>query len=82
MTADVFDRRRAAKPDNTPPPLIKRQRFFEWLVVSTDPAYTIMAANINDEDADKEAIQKGIRKDEVLENAIVEEVRICRVRKD
>jgi len=73
VTADVFDRRRATKPDNTPPPLIKRRRFFEWLIVSTDPAYTIMAANINDEDAEIEAIRKGIRRDEVVEDKIIEE---------
>jgi hypothetical protein len=36
--ATVFDRRRATKPNRTPPPLI-RARYFEWLFLNTDPAY-------------------------------------------
>ena len=34
----VFDRRRTSKPKQTPPPLM-RSRIFEWLFLSTEPAY-------------------------------------------
>ena len=36
--AAVFDRRRATRPTRTPPPLM-RSRIFEWVFLSTDPAY-------------------------------------------
>ena len=35
--AAVFDRRRESMPDRTPPPLLRR--IFEWVFLSTDPAY-------------------------------------------
>jgi len=40
--AEVFDRRRASNPHRTPPPLMKNRglRIFEWVFLSTDPAYT------------------------------------------
>lgn len=34
----VFDRRRATKPNRTPPPLL-RNTIFEWMFVSNDPEY-------------------------------------------
>jgi len=34
----VFDRRRASKPQRTPPPLL-RNSIFEWLFLSNDPTY-------------------------------------------
>ena len=33
---EVFDRRRATKPNRTPPPLL-RNSIFEWLFLSNDP---------------------------------------------
>ncbi len=39
---EVFDRRRATKPNRTPPPLI-RNSIFEWLFLSNDPSYVEFA---------------------------------------
>ena len=36
---EVFDRRRATKPNRTPPPLL-RNSIFEWLFLSNDPTYS------------------------------------------
>ena len=36
---EVFDRRRATKPNRTPPPLL-RFPIFEWLFLSNDPTYS------------------------------------------
>ena len=36
---EVFDRRRATKPNRTPPPLL-RHSIFEWLFLSNDPDYS------------------------------------------
>ncbi len=39
VVSSVFDSRRKANPSRTPPPLM-HTRYFEWLFLSTDPAYT------------------------------------------
>ncbi len=36
---EVFDRRRATKPNRTPPPLLTNP-IFEWLFLSNDPIYS------------------------------------------
>lgn len=51
--ASVFDRRRATKPNRTPPPLM-RSRLFEWLFLSTDPAYIEYSDMVHRRDVIKE----------------------------
>lgn len=50
--AAVFDRRRSTKPTRTPPPLMtgaSGRRVFEWVFLSTDPAYLEYTAMIHEE---------------------------------
>ena len=46
--AAVFDRRRSTKPTRTPPPLM-HGRVFEWVFLSTDPAYLEYSAMVHEE---------------------------------
>jgi len=47
--AAVFDRRRSTKPTRTPPPLLRGSRVFEWVFLSTDPAYVEYTAMVHEE---------------------------------
>ena len=50
--AAVFDRRRSTKPTRTPPPLMTGPsgwRVFEWVFLSTDPAYLEYTAMVHEE---------------------------------
>ena len=47
--AAVFDRRRSTKPTRTPPPLMGGGRIFEWVFLSTDPAYLEYSAMVHEE---------------------------------
>lgn len=50
--AAVFDRRRSTRPTRTPPPLMtgsSGRRVFEWVFLSTDPAYLEYTAMIHEE---------------------------------
>eukprot|EP00563_Minutocellus_polymorphus_P011366 CAMPEP_0181061736 /NCGR_PEP_ID=MMETSP1070-20121207/22691_1 /TAXON_ID=265543 /ORGANISM="Minutocellus polymorphus, Strain NH13" /LENGTH=1460 /DNA_ID=CAMNT_0023141733 /DNA_START=161 /DNA_END=4540 /DNA_ORIENTATION=+ len=49
--AAVFDRRRSTKPTRTPPPLLVRgggRGVFEWVFLSTDPAYLEYTAMVHE----------------------------------
>ena len=49
--AAVFDRRRSTKPTRTPPPLMTGAsgwRVFEWVFLSTDPAYLEYTAMVHE----------------------------------
>ena len=52
--AAVFDRRRSTKPTRTPPPLMSGGRIFEWVFLSTDPAYLEYSAMVHEEAIIKE----------------------------
>ena len=50
--AAVFDRRRSTRPTRTPPPLMtgsSGRRVFEWVFLSTDPAYLENTAMLHEE---------------------------------
>ena len=50
--AAVFDRRRSTRPTRTPPPLMtgsSGRRVFEWVFLSTDPAYLEYTAMVHEE---------------------------------
>ena len=52
--AAVVDRRRSTKPTRTPPPLMSGGRIFEWVFLSTDPAYLEYSAMVHEEAIIKE----------------------------